>query len=303
MRHLFKIALVFFATILSFLSFSQKEASLQDLLPGDRYFAGWKVKDSVEIFTGENLFAYIDGGADIYLEYGFVEVASCRYLNAAQAEIHAEVYRMTSDSAAFGVFTISTSVKGNPVKCGAKAFIYDYYLDFWKGPYFVRCTSTRKENSVMDTLKLFAEYIDNKIAETGKEPGLTNVFRVDNIEFRNIKYIRGIIGLGNVFNFGQGVVAGFTEGVIGYYDDKLLFIFSYPDDRNCREWFANAKGKMQASQKFSEFKQVENGFTVWDKTGTNFCFVPYKRHIIIIKGMEWGDAKPLLEQIRKNLKN
>jgi hypothetical protein len=303
MRHLFIITHIFILTILSFLSFSQKEASILDLLPGNGYFAGWNVKDSVEIFTGENLFAYIDGGADIYLEYGFVEVASCRYMNAAQAEIHAEVYRMTNDSAAFGVFTISTSVKGNPVECGTKAFIYDYYLDFWKGRYFVRCTSSRKETSVMDTLRLFAAFIDFKITEAGKEPGLTNVFRVDNIEFRNIKYIRGIIGLGNVFNFGQRVVAGFTEGVIGYFDDKLLFILSYPDDRNCREWFANSKDKMQTSQKFSEFRQVENGFTVWDKTGTNFCFVPFKRHIIIVKGMEWEEAKSLIEQIRKNLKN
>jgi hypothetical protein len=289
--------------VISLCGFSQKEASMQDLLPGDRYFANWKVKDSIELFKGDNLFSYIDGGADIYLEYGFQEVISCKYSNFAQTDIHAEIYRMTSDSAAFGIFTINSSLKGNPVDYGTKGIIYDYYLDFWKGPYFVRCTSSRKENNVMDTLKLLVKFIDDKITVTGKEPQLTNVFHVDNMEFRNIKYITGIIGLGNVFNFGHGAIAGFREGVIGYCEDKMLFTFSYPDDRKCREWFASAKGKMQMNQKFSDYKQVENGFTIRDKAGTNFCFVPFKRYIIIIKGMEWEEAQPMLEQIRMNLKN
>jgi hypothetical protein len=155
----------------------------------------------------------------------------------------------------------------------------------------------------MDTLKLFAGYVNERIMETGREPKLTNVFRVDKTEFRNIKYITGIIGLGNVFNFGHGAIAGFREGVIGYADDMILFTFSYPDDRKCREWFASAKGKMQMNQKFFDYIQIENGFTIKDKAGTSFCFIPYKRFIIIIKGKGWEEAQSMLDQIRKNLDN
>lgn len=286
-----------------FPSFCQKEFKINDLLPGSGEFENWKVKDSIEIYTGENLFSYIDGGADIYLEYGFKEVASCKYTNFASSSFRIEVYKMTSDSAAFGIFTINSSEKGKPVDLGNKALLYDYYLDFWKGSYFVRCTSGQRDNGLMDTLKLFAGYVNDKIMETGREPKLTNVFRVDKTEFRNIKYITGIIGLGNVFNFGHGAIAGFREGVIGYSDDKILFTFSYPDDRKCREWFASAKGKMQMNQKYSDYTQMENGFTIKDKSGSSFCFIPYKRFIIIIKGMGWEEAQPLLEQIRKNLNN
>jgi hypothetical protein len=295
------IILPFFLLVaLSYVN-GQDKNNIAKILPEDGYFKNWRVKDSIRTFTGEDLFSYIDGGADIYLEYGFNQVVSCKYRNLQATDIHVEVYKMTSDTAAFGIFTINSSGKGQPIDLGNKAYVYDYYLDFLKGPYFVRCTSSKKDALIMDTLQMFAAYVDNKILEVGKEPLLTNVFRIDNMEFRNIKYFTGIIGLGNVFNFGHGAIAGFKEGVVGYSDDKILYTFSYTDDRKCREWFASAKGKMQMNQKFIDFEQKENGFTIKDKGGINYCFVSYKRFIIILKGIAWEEAQPLLEQIRKNL--
>ncbi len=93
----------------------------------------------------------------------------------------------------------------------------------------------------------------------------------------------------------------FSEGVVGYSGDLMLFVISYKDDRKSREWFASAKGKMQMNKKYLDYLQKENGFTIKDKAGINFCFVSYSRFMIIIKGLGWEEAQPLLEQIRKNL--
>jgi hypothetical protein len=294
--------IILFVTIFSFSNcFSQENTEIMDLLPVDGYFSNWKIKDSVEIYNGENLFSYINGGADIYLEYGFDKVVSCKYRNLTATEIHLEIYKMTSDTAAFGIFSLSSSGNGISIDQGTKAYLYDYYLDFWKGQYFVRCTFNKKDTLLLDTLQMFAQYTAKKIMVKGTEPWLTNVFKIDNFEFINIKYITGIIGLGNVFNFGHGAIAGFKEGVVGYCKDKMLFAFSYSDDRKCREWFASAKGKMQMNQKFLDIVQKENGFTISDKGGINYCFVPYKRFMIILRGMEWEQAQPVLDQVRKNL--
>jgi hypothetical protein len=280
---------------------SQTGIEKTGLLPASNHFKNWSIKDSVEVFKGENLFSYIDGGADLYLEYGFDEVATCKYVNFAATSIHVEIYRMTSDSAAFGIFTINSSEKGKTVSFVNKALLYDYYLDFWKGSFFVRCSASRKDSAVMDTLMLFAQLVDGNIRDKGKEPGLTYVLLVENMEFNNIKYIRGLIGLGNVFNFGHGAIAGFSDGVVGYSKDKMVFTFGYSNDHKCREWFACAKGKMQMNQKFTDFDQKENGFTIKDKAGTDFCFVAYKRFIVIIKGIGWEAAQPVLDQIRTNI--
>lgn len=298
----------FFKTILFFVSvfifsncFSQVKNQIKDLLPADAYFSNWKIKDSVEIYNGENLFSYINGGADIYLEYGFDQVASCKYRNLTATEIQVEIYKMTSDTAAYGIFSLNSSGNGKPVVLGTKAYLYDYYLDLWKDSYFLRFTCNKKDSVFYDTLQMFASFVDNKILNNGSEPWLTNVFNVDNLEFLNIKYITGIIGLGNVFNFGHGAIAGFKEGVVGYNGEIMLFTFSYSDDRKCREWFASAKGKMEMNQKFQDVVQKEGGFTISDKGGISYCFISYKRFMIIIRGMDWEQAQPLFDQVIKNL--
>lgn len=279
----------------------QEKSDIIKMLPESGQIKDWHFKDSISIYNGENLFSLIDGGADIYLEYGFEKVASCKYINPVSNYIHAEIYQMTSDSAAFGIFSINSSGKGNSIALGDKAWFYDYYLDFWKGRYFVRCTAGNKGNGISDTLQMFAAFIDDKITGDGKAPLLTNVFAIDNLEFHNIKYFTGIIGLGNVYNFGHGAIAGFSEGVAGYADGRMLFVISYTTDHKAREWFASAKGKMQMNKKYLDYALRENGFTIKDKAGINFCFISFSRSMIILKGWEWEEAQPLLEQIRKNL--
>jgi len=296
--------MIFFSFLLLFALncvVGQDKDDITKMLPADGQFKDWRFKDSISVFTGENLFSYINGGADIYLEYGFDKVASCKYINPASNYIQVEIYKMTSDTAAFGIFSINSSGKGKSVELGSKAWLYDYYLDFWKGPYFVRCTAGKKDGGMMDTLQMYAGFVDDKITETGKEPRLTNVFAIDNMEFRNIKYLTGIIGLGNVYNFGHGAIAGFSEGAVGNSGDLMLFVFSYSDDHKSREWFASAKGKMQMNKKYLDYLQQENGFTIKDKAGTSFCFVLHSRFMIVLKGKGWEEAQRLLEQIRKNL--
>jgi hypothetical protein len=297
------ILIVLAAQIFIASGFAQNDADITSLLPDPDHFANWKIKDSIEVFKGDELFSYIDGGADLYLEYGFDEVAICKYVNFAAICLRVEIYRMTSDTAAFGIFSINSSGKGKTASFGNKAFRYDYYLDFWKGSCFVRCSASRKDSVIMDTLMLFAQVVDGNIRDKGKEPELINVFKVENMEFKNTKYIRGLTGLGNVYNFGHGALAGFSDGVVGYSNDKILFTFGYANDQKCSEWFASAKVKMQMNQKFTDFVLKENGFTMKDKAGTDLCFVPYKRFIVIIKGLGWEAAPPLLDQIRTNLDN
>ncbi len=283
--------------------FGQKPVDTKSLLPEDGDIPNWNLKDSVETYFGEDLFMYINGGADMYLEYGFDEVATGRYLNYISNNILVDIYKMSSIDAAYGIYTLSSTSKGKPQDFGDQSLLYDYYLDLWKGPYFMRFTANKKENGMIDTLVVFAKTISSKISINGKKPLLTQAFFLPGMEIRNVKYITGIIGLNNVFNFGHGSIAGFSEGLYGKWEEKLLFVFSYDDDRKRREWFASAKGKMQMSKKFSNYIAVDDGFTVTDKSGTLLSFLPYKKYIMVVKGLGWEEAKPVFDQIKTNLDN
>ncbi len=71
---------------------------------------GWRRTGEVERYNKEALYGYIDGGAEIVLQYGFRELAVSRYMPAAGAEttkeIVLEIYRMASGEAAFGFYSI-----------------------------------------------------------------------------------------------------------------------------------------------------------------------------------------------------
>ncbi|MCD4790431.1 MAG: hypothetical protein K8R37_10550 [Bacteroidales bacterium] len=277
----------------------QSEINPQDFIPKENEIGNWIIKDSAQVYTAENLYEYKNTGADLYLEYGFKKVISGYYRNPLYNTIHVEIYEMENNEAAYGVFTVNSSAKGKPVEFGNEGIQYDYYLHFWKGDYFVRVTVNNRKNGMMDTLLIFSEFVDDKIQSKSKKPQL--VTSLDELNFQKVKYIKGTIGLGNVYNFGHGTITGFNEGLIGKSEEKMIFVFGYKDDRSRREWYYSAKGKIQTYDDFSDYTDQENGFSANDKAGTPFCFKPYRKYLIVIKGLNWEEAQSLFEQIESKL--
>ena len=77
--------------------------------------AGWTRADSVGVYAGKNLFLLIDGGADLFYEYGFVRAFSSEYSRSPDTSATVELYEMESPVAAYGLFTSFTAGTGKPV--------------------------------------------------------------------------------------------------------------------------------------------------------------------------------------------
>lgn len=284
-------------------AFSQTSHKSKSILADLEILPNWQMKDSIETYGGDDLFYYINGGADLYLEYGFDDVSTCKYINYLANNIHIDVYQMNDPAAAFGIFSINSTGHGKHTDLGSKSFLYDYYLDIWKDKFFIRMTANKKDNGMMDTLQLIAKNLDDEISEEAEVPELVSAFKLKDVDFTSVKYVEGAIGLSNVFNFGHGSIAGFKEGVIGKWDDKMTFVFAYENDYKSREWFASAKGKMQMSRKFTDYTKIESGFTVKDKSGNFLSFKPHKRFMLIVKGMNWEESRSVFEDLENSLKN
>jgi hypothetical protein len=75
---------------------------------------GWKRQGPPERYNKEGLYGYIDGGAEIVLQYGFRELSVFKFepaaASAAAKEIVLEIYRMASGEEAFGLY--STKLEG-----------------------------------------------------------------------------------------------------------------------------------------------------------------------------------------------
>lgn len=67
-------------------------------LPGSEFL-------SSRVFSGTSLYGYIDGGAELFLEYGFsvVSVSEIEYLGG---RYKTEIYKMSGPEEAFGIFSV-----------------------------------------------------------------------------------------------------------------------------------------------------------------------------------------------------
>ena len=96
-----------------------------------QHIGTWSAEGETEVYVGDDLFIYINGGAEIYHEYGFVQVAVQRYVRGDDS-ISVEIYTMDGD--AFGIYSFARSSSGHAVKLGNGGTSADYYMHFWSGP-------------------------------------------------------------------------------------------------------------------------------------------------------------------------
>jgi len=91
---------------------------------------------SSRTFNGKALFGYIDGGAELYLEYGF-SVVSVTDIEYMQGKYKTEIYRMKGPEEAFGIFSVSKyrcldMPSFSEFTCRSK-----YQLQICKGSYYI----------------------------------------------------------------------------------------------------------------------------------------------------------------------
>ena len=83
----------------------QSSGGISAYLPASGEAAGWNLDGEPERYQGEDLFRMINGGADIYHEYGFRQVVRAEYLGPEGKSVKLEIYQMVSPAAAYGIYT------------------------------------------------------------------------------------------------------------------------------------------------------------------------------------------------------
>lgn len=294
--------LVFFLMILLLQQLAaQEKAATPALFPGDNQFEGWILKDSILVFSGERLYLHVDEAAGLYSEFGYVRSFQADYRDSLANRIQLNVFEMLDADAAWGIFTMNSSGKGQHVEVGNVAILYDYMIHFVKGNYYVRCVTSNNDPAHIDLLMRFATFISSEINTVAKKPALLSAFEFSEMQPQQLKFFKGQLGLNDIFEFGHGSIAGFDQGASSRYEEKMYFVFAYSGERKRREWFASARGKMNMNQRFSDYTAVDEGFTAIDRNGTVFSFTPYKNVILVVRGYSWKEAQAVFSEMKANL--
>lgn len=262
------------------------DSPLLKLLPAADGLEGWAPEGEAQLFAGEALFEYIDGGADIYHEYGFREVVVQDYRSPAGRTVSLEVFEMASPAAAFGMFTFKRSGEGAGAPFGADAELESYYLNFWRDRYLVTITGFDEDPGTAAGLAVVGRAVAARIVGDAVRPDLLSRLPAPGLRSAGSKYFVGRLGLDNIRPFlSSRAFPGGREGVRGSYEDGTeLFVFRHASAEAARLALGEMETGFAADDRYSDVTAVGGRLTARDDKGRALAAVVRDALILLSTG-------------------
>ncbi len=132
------------------------------LLPEAAKIAEWQRFGEPELYQDEALFDYLNGGAEIFFDFGFKRALVQEYTRGS-AQIILDIYEMSSFNGARDIFQKRASADYQQISVGEEGRLGDYYLIFYKGPFFVAVTGLSMEPGVIEGIESIARAVAERI--------------------------------------------------------------------------------------------------------------------------------------------
>lgn len=277
-----------FLIVLSFLFLTPfttgSQETIAEALPDDDELAGWKKTGTMQHYEGEALYEYIDGGAEIYHEYGFVRVVVQDYVNSAGKSVSVEIFQMASPASAYGMYTFKTDAKGKKIAIGNDAQFADYYMNFWKGPFLVTLTGFDETPETRTGLLDIARSVGSKIPSGGDKPRIVSFLPEEDLRAQSSKYFTGFLGLRNSHPFFSLNITGFEQGIKGDYSGGFsFFLFRFEEEEEARKGFQSMKGQK-------------------DRRGRNLFAASHGKYLMLVLGkVDHNRAEQVFERAREKI--
>ncbi len=107
------------------------------LFPRPEEVQPWAPDGRAQLAEGQELFALIDGGAELFLRHGFERAAIRNYTLGRDQHIQVEIYMMQSMDGAVEVFAHKSGQGERPVALGDGGVKGAYYVVFHRGRFLV----------------------------------------------------------------------------------------------------------------------------------------------------------------------
>ena len=171
---------------------------VKKLLPDSPDTGEWQLKGE-HFHTPDDLYNYINGAADLFLSYGFVELAGGTYRYGAdkQGTVIVDIYDMGKKLNAFGIFQSKRDPEVTLLDIGAGAIGSEKYVFFYKDRFYVEIQSfVLSEKGSSAALKMARE-VESKIPGDSSPPAeLTYLPLVDRVSGSVLYITGGILGHG-----------------------------------------------------------------------------------------------------------
>ncbi|MGE5313694.1 MAG: DUF6599 family protein [Acidobacteriota bacterium] len=152
---------------------------------------------SDRVYDGSSLWGYIDGGADVYLEYGFDKVRAVK-LRIDSITYQIDCYRMNDPASAFGIFSVSAFTCTHDSLWNFPHCLSRYQIQFALGRYYVSIADNQGSARSHELGMEIARALSLPLAETASftPPSLFTLAPFKPYSTR-LKFMKGTLGVQN----------------------------------------------------------------------------------------------------------
>jgi hypothetical protein len=260
---------------------------------------GWSPAEEAQSFPKDKLWEMIDGGASIYREYGFESAFSCRYADAKGRSVLVELYTMKDEAAAYGIFSLnSLPLERRMPDVGEDAAISSDYLLMRKGKVYVSFTALTKDPVPLDTCTEVARLVAKGLPSSAPSFTRPSLPRLGDLFPGPIIFLRGSIGLLNLYPFAATDPFDTREGIAASYADNLLITLRFANETEARKSLAAALVALRGNPKYVE--ETANGPlpSLRDDKGRRLLFSVHASQLEIAIGPKAETLRLLLDHLR-----
>lgn len=231
---LFSVSPVFSEQKSSVEEFQKSQKTLSGLLP-DFKKMGAEVSSEPKFYNAENLYEYIDGAADAFIQYDFRCLANVS-VKKGEIESTIDIYDMGTDLNAFGIYSAERSPEYSFATIGIQGVISDEGLNFVQKQYYTKISAFGPKEKTKPWLEELSKALSGKIGEVNAFPKeFGELFPKENLIKNSEKYIKsGALGLSFLAN---SYFASYKTGE----EESVLSISISPNTDKAKSWIASMK--------------------------------------------------------------
>jgi hypothetical protein len=212
-----------------------------DFLPSK--LGPWSLQSDT-VYTPENLYDYINGGAELYKSYGFRKAECKRYTAENQPDIIVDIFDMNSSKEAYGVFMYSAEEVSGLVGQGTQ--YNEGFMLFWMDHYFVSIMAYPENPESREAIMTIARRIENKIGSKGDLPEILDHLPEDGLNELSIRYFHHYAWLNSHYYISSEdilLIGENTDAVLAKYGDSdqhsILLLIDYPSGEKAGEAYTS----------------------------------------------------------------
>ncbi len=246
-------------------------ASLE--LPPDHFSPGWKRSGPVATIDPAGLYNVIDGGAELFLEMGFVDLRIQKYASSG-AEIALEAYRMENAAAALGIYLLKCSQETRLPGLSERHSGDRFQIVLLKNEHFIQVNNFSGREDLLPAMSAMARQAAATIP-AGAPVSELDLLPAENQVPGTALLLRGPYSLQAVYTLGDGdvlLLGGKIFAAAAAYREPTgasytMIITPYGNAASARAAFSHLRNNLDRyiqvvgeSDDFFNFKDFKNDF-------------------------------------------